>query len=206
MQSKTILICSNNKHKQQEYSAIGYLYDFGISFVTLADVSQQFSCPETGSSFLENAFQKAHAYQNQTTAIYPFLVEDSGICVDALQGAPGVISARYGQSQGKSTDEERAYFLLEMLTKQQQSRSAHYTCTTIFFLSRLQYIVVEEIWSGSIAESYSKGETGFGYDPIFIPDGCSQPVSMLSDDEKHHHSHRSRALRRVVQAYKSISN
>ncbi len=208
MTSTQILLCSNNKHKINEYTAIARLHHISVKFLTLDMLSHTLDCPETGHSFLENALQKAHAYieQNNANIVFPFLTEDSGICVDALAGAPGMYSARFGSDEGIATDKDRAMHLLDTMNQitYVSKRSAHYVSATILYYSKKQYIVAEEIWEGHLAFDYITGTTGFGYDPVFIPTGYKTPVSSITESEKHELSHRSRAFRRVMAGYEAL--
>ena len=191
MNFKQILVASNNPGKLRE---LGQLFlPLGIELIS----QSTFSIPEADepyTTFVENALAKAHhaaAYRNM-----PILAEDSGICVDALDGAPGVYSARYA-GEPKS-DERNNAKLLDALSPY-QNRNAHYYCLMVLLRHAAdpQPIVAEGEWRGEILKN-PRGSGGFGYDPLFLVSGQDKTGAELSLDEKNKISHRSKALASLI--------
>ena len=163
---------------------------FGLpSFAGVSEIE------ETGSSFLENASLKAAGYALQTGKWT--LADDSGLQVEALGGAPGIYSARFGPAN--SDFDEKIRFLLQELDKSgSQNRSARFVAAVSFASPKGEIVYsTEGICRGSIAEK-PFGKMGFGYDPIFIPDGFSQSFGQLPAELKNEMSHRARALRKFI--------
>ncbi|AFG37217.1 RdgB/HAM1 family non-canonical purine NTP pyrophosphatase [Spirochaeta africana] len=202
----TVLLATNNTHKIREIQQIAP----GITFRTPADLGITFSHEETGSSFTENALGKAAALhqalsalpaavQNRITAV---LADDSGICVDALDGRPGIHSARYGAEDPHNppaSDAERTARLLRELGDR-RDRSARYICAVAVLRQTGQQICVTDTLEGRIATAPSSGTGGFGYDPVFfLPQfGCT--AADISDEQKHAVSHRGKAVRQALAA------
>ena len=150
--------------------------------VPFADVA------ETGSTFVENAHLKARQISSETG--YPVLAEDSGLEVDALDGAPGIHTARFAGVT--ATIEANIAKLLTALDGV-EDRSARFVCVAVLHRSDRDEIVTEGELRGRIARD-AKGDGGFGYDPVFIPDGYGQTLAELGDEIKREISHRRRAL------------
>lgn len=184
------LIATNNEKKLIELDRI--LNPLGIKAVTakskgidLGDVE------ETGSTFAENAYIKAKAAFDKCSL--PVIADDSGLCVDALDGRPGIYSARYGGHDSPYLT--KINMLLEELKDVREAdRGAHFTCSVCCILSPEKIIRVEGYCYGSIAFSPS-GDGGFGYDPVFLVNGKS--FASLSAEEKDRLSHRGNALRKL---------
>jgi XTP/dITP diphosphohydrolase len=182
----TIWFATGNPHKGEELAAI--LKGHRILLPASGEIA--FEPEETGAAFLENAFLKARALYQQVSA--PVIADDSGLCVDALGGRPGILSARYGGGEGRNLDAgERNALLLEELALSPQ-RSARFVCAMVLLLSEDRFFAVQETLEGEIIRE-SRGSGGFGYDPIFyLPErGCT--VAELSEDEKNRISHRGKA-------------
>lgn len=159
----------------------------GVS-VEIVVPERDLAVEETGESFEENAFLKAKAYSDAHEGILA-LADDSGLLVDALNGQPGVFSKRYGD-----TDLERNQKLLaEMEIK--ESRAARFIAVLCMYGSGVSECFEGKV-EGSIAHEM-RGEKGFGYDPVFIPDGYEQTFAELGSEVKNHLSHRARALEKV---------
>ena len=147
---------------------------------------------ETGTTFRENAFLKANAAYEKTGM--PAVADDSGICVDALDGRPGIYSARYCPELCV-TDEDRTQRILDELDGVPDGkRGAHYTCAICCILPDGSKIEIEEICEGTIGYSFI-GDGGFGYDPIFMQG--DKTFAQLSAEEKDKVSHRGKALREL---------
>ena len=183
------IIASNNKKKLVELERI--LNPLGINAVTAKEEGITLDdVEENGTTFAENAFLKANAAYLKTGL--PAVADDSGLCVDALDGRPGVYTARYG-GEGL-TDEERYIKLLdEMKNVDDDKRSAHFTSSICCILPDGSKITAEGICEGKIGYE-PIGKDGFGYDPIFyVPElGCT--TAELPPEEKNKISHRGRAL------------
>ncbi|MDI7164508.1 RdgB/HAM1 family non-canonical purine NTP pyrophosphatase [Leptospira santarosai] len=184
---KQIAFATNNQHKVKEVDSI--LFELGIQILTPKDLKISFNVEETGSTFAENALIKARELFRLTKL--PSIADDSGICVSALGGEPGVYSARFGGPGLK--DEDRALLLLEKM-KGKSDRRAHYVCV-IAFVDETTERIFEGGCEGIISEEYDRvGMYGFGYDPIFIYLPFQKPFSQVPESEKNSVSHRKKAL------------
>ncbi|MCH5296238.1 MAG: RdgB/HAM1 family non-canonical purine NTP pyrophosphatase [Ruminococcus sp.] len=184
------IMATNNAHKVVELSRI--LLPLGIDVVSAKDAGITLDdVEETGTTFAENAFLKANAAFKKTGM--PAVADDSGLCVDALDGRPGIYSARYG-GEGATDSEKNAKLLDELRNVDDENRTAHFTSAICCILEDGTRIDVEGICNGKIAfEPHGKG--GFGYDPIFIcGDKC---YAELSGEEKDAISHRGVSLRKL---------
>jgi XTP/dITP diphosphohydrolase len=190
---KTLWLASGNEHKKREIAEIFERYEIKIP----AELGLAFAPTENGATFLENALLKARALYELVGE--PVLADDSGLCVDALQGRPGIYSARYGSTTGKLTSEERNKLLLQELGTN-PLRRARFVCAMVLFLGGERFFAVQETLEGEIL-SEPRGLGGFGYDPIVLVPGLGRTVAELSAAEKNHLSHRGKAgaaLRRLV--------
>lgn len=204
-----ILVATNNHHKLAEYQEI--LTDYEL--VTPADLDIRMEVEETGTTFQDNALLKARAVaellkQDRAPAI-PILADDSGLCVNALGGRPGVYSARYGSPDGGATElpspERNALLLKEM--QGLADRQAYFVCAIALLLPLERSIMVQETWQGAISERPSGGATGFGYDPVFVVDDDGRTAADLEPSEKNRLSHRGRAtsvIRAALAAAKAL--
>ncbi|AVQ10906.1 Non-canonical purine NTP pyrophosphatase [Leptospira santarosai] len=184
---KQIAFATNNQHKVKEVDSI--LFELGIQILAPKDLKISFNIEETGSTFAENALIKARELFRLTKL--PSIADDSGICVSALGGEPGVYSARFGGPGLK--DEDRTLLLLEKM-KGKSDRRAHYVCV-IAFVDETTERIFEGGCEGIISEEYDRvGIYGFGYDPIFIYLPFQKPFSQVSEAEKNSISHRRKAL------------
>ena len=184
------VIATNNKKKLGEIQRI--LIPLGIRAVTAGEKGIDLGdVVEDGSTFAENAYIKAKSAFDKCSL--PVVADDSGLCVDALGGRPGIYSARYG-GEGLSYAEKNAMLLGEMADVPDDQRGAHFTCSVCCILRSGEVIRVEGYCYGEIAHEPS-GDGGFGYDPIFTVNGRS--FASLSDDQKDRLSHRGSALRQL---------
>lgn len=178
-----LIIATHNTHKITEFQRV--LEPLGIEAVTAALTEVD----ETGKTFMENAFIKAESAMKETG--WPAVADDSGICVDALEGAPGIYSARYGTPE--LSDRGRLELLLhEMQEVPDGKRQAHFACAICAVFPNGDTIKAEGECHGTIAHE-SMGDGGFGYDPIFMQDGSC--FGEISAEEKDERSHRGIALR-----------
>nr|QJR98229.1 non-canonical purine NTP pyrophosphatase [uncultured Alphaproteobacteria bacterium] len=152
---------------------------------------------ETGTTFEENAKIKANAISLMCGL--PCLADDSGLCVDVLDGRPGVYSARYAPD--RNFKEGMKMLLNEIKESGSNNRKAHFSCCLALACPNQKTKIFEGRVDGSIAQ-YPKGSNGFGYDPIFIPEGYEQTFAELGDDVKNQISHRRRALEKFIQELK----
>ena len=189
-----LIIASNNAHKLVEIKAI--LGDFFEEIQSLREAGIDHDTVEDGSTFMENAIKKAKEIAEISGCCA--LADDSGICVDALGGAPGIYSARFSGVHGDDKANNR--LLLEKL-EGAESRKAHYTCAIALVKPDGTTITAEGYLHGEIGFE-EKGENGFGYDPLFIlPErGCT--TAQISAEEKNAISHRAVALKELVEKLK----
>lgn len=181
------VLATHNPGKLQEMGEI--LKDFGIEVVSPKDLGITVDVEETGSTFAENAMLKAKAICK--AADLPAIADDSGLCVDALNGAPGVYSARYG---GEGLDDQGRYMLLLSSLRGAPTRAAHFACAVACAFPNGDTLTAEGRCDGSIAYA-PLGEGGFGYDPVFLLPGTGKTFGQLTQEEKSAVSHRGRALR-----------
>ncbi len=186
-----LLIATRNDGKKAEYASL--LHGLGINLVSLADTCIDDIVEETGTTYADNALLKARTYA--AIAGLATLADDSGLEVDALDGAPGVYSARYG---GEGLDDEARYRLLlqEIEGVPEKARSARFRCVIALVWPDGREDVVEGVCEGRIAEE-PRGENGFGYDPVFyVPkEGCY--MAELPQEVKNRISHRAHAAEAV---------
>ncbi|GAB1481191.1 RdgB/HAM1 family non-canonical purine NTP pyrophosphatase [Treponema sp.] len=185
----TLWFATGNDHKRKELAAILV----GHIIKTPADAGYDFNPDENGATFLDNALIKARALYDLVKE--PVIADDSGICVDALGGRPGVFSARYGTVNGQTLDTtERNHLLIRELSdiKDNFNRKSRFVCCMVLMLSLDRYFVAQETLEGEIIHEL-RGNGGFGYDPIlYLPEhACT--VAELSEQEKNRVSHRGKA-------------
>ena len=186
-----LIIASNNKHKLIEIKAIlGGLFE---EIVSMREAGIEHETLEDGSTFMENAVKKAKEIAEISGCCA--LADDSGICVDALDGGPGIYSARFCGHHGD--DEANNRLLLEKLAGR-EDRGAHYTCAIALVYPDGRQVCAEGYLYGRIGHE-EKGENGFGYDPLFfLPEyGCT--AAQLSPEEKNRISHRASALHALLE-------
>lgn len=181
-----VLAATTNQGKIREISDI--LERAGISIVSLAELGLALDVLEDGETFEENAIKKAAAFRDASGM--SALADDSGLCVDALGGAPGVFSARYAGPGAQ--DQDNISLLLERL-KGIQNRGARFVCVAALALADGRLITARGEFEGLIIDT-PRGAGGFGYDPIFLDPLTGKTFAELSSDEKNRMSHRHRAL------------
>ena len=206
-----IYLATSNQNKKREIQEIFSQHEIR----TPADDGIEFDPEETGTTFYENSLIKAKALYEIVKC--PVIADDSGICVDALNGAPGIYSSRYagpefmkGKPDGsKISQEEQNLHLINQLNeaiKQKNLpkmpylngvRSCHYTCAMVLYLGPDRLFVAQETFEGTIIDSIEKqaGNGGFGYDPIVFLPQQNKTIAQLTADEKHAISHRGKAVR-----------
>lgn len=189
---QTILLASNNGKKIAELSAI--LASFGFEIKAQRDYGIE-DVPETGLTFIENALIKARHAARQSGL--PAIADDSGLCVPALGGAPGIYSARYS-GEGDAGNNRKLLAALENVS----DRRAYYVCLIVYLRHADDPlpIIAQGLWHGTIALE-ARGDGGFGYDPLFVPAGDSRTAAEYSAAEKNSISHRARALAAFTELY-----
>jgi len=195
-----VVLATRNAHKVVELRRI--LDDAGVA-VELVGIDAFDGVPEvaeTGATFVENALLKAHAVAAATGL--PAVADDSGLCVDVLGGMPGVFSARWAGGHGD--DVANLQLLLAQLHDvPSDRRSAHFACAAALALPAGIERVVEGRLDGEIIDS-PRGSNGFGYDPIFVPDGERRTTAEMAAAEKDAVSHRGRAFRALSDAIRDL--
>ncbi|MFF1877524.1 RdgB/HAM1 family non-canonical purine NTP pyrophosphatase [Leifsonia sp. NPDC058230] len=187
-----VVLATHNQHKAAEFQQI-----LGDAVPGLEIVAYDGPEPvEDGVTFEANALIKARAAAAHTGL--PALADDSGICVDAMGGAPGIFSARWAGRHGDA--EANLRLLLDQLADlPDASRTAHFTATLALVTPDGEETLVQGVWPGRIARE-AAGEHGHGYDPIFIPEGHDETAAQLGPAVKNAESHRARAFAAAVPA------
>ena len=192
-----LIIASNNAHKLTEMKAILAPYFDDVQSMREAGIEHE--TVEDGQTFLENAVKKARELAEISGCCA--IADDSGLCVDALDGAPGVYSARFSGVHGDDKANNR--LLLEKLAGVTE-RGAHYTCAIALAWPDGRLLTAEDYLYGEIARD-EKGSNGFGYDPLFLLPELGLRTAELSAEEKNRISHRGKALRKLVEKLEAQS-
>lgn len=194
-----VILASKNQHKLTELSAI--LSQLGFEIALESEYGLDIDVEETGTTFEENSFLKADAVMKASGL--PVLADDSGLMVDALDGAPGVYSARYGH---KASDKERTAYLLEnMKDVPEERRGAKFVCVITCLFPDGRKIIARGECPGVIARA-PHGENGFGYDPVFYLPELGMTYAELPSEQKNAISHRARALQDFCRKYQEVQN
>lgn len=186
-----IYFASGNAHKREEMSRIFA----GHRIVIPSDEGIAFDPEETEPTFYGNALLKAKCLYDIVRQ--PVLADDSGICVDALGGAPGIFSARYGSENGEKLDARERNELLIARMKGITDRSCRFVCNMTLYLGQDRFFSAQETLEGALVESleHGRGTRGFGYDPVVYLPSFGKTVAELSDADKDAVSHRGKAGR-----------
>lgn len=190
-----IIFASSNKGKIREFKEI--LEPFGINILSLSDIGFTGDIVEDGDTFKDNAIIKAKTIAKLYNK--PAMSDDSGICVEALNNAPGVHSARYSPNRD---DKENNKLLLKNLGDN-KNRRAFYECDIVIYFPDDRYYYFEGKCYGNIAYK-EEGNLGFGYDPLFIPDGFDRSFGLIPAIEKNKISHRGIAIQKMLKEIKNI--
>lgn len=196
---KKLIIASNNAHKIKEIKDI--LKDFPIEVVSLREAGIDIDVEETGTTFMENSYIKAsEIFKLRQDCMV--LSDDSGLMVEALDGAPGVYSARFAGEHGN--DKKNNEKLLQLLDgKTKEERKAKFVSAIVLIAGPSEVIKVQGEIEGYIAFE-PKGTREFGYDPLFYVPEYNMTFAEMSDDEKNKISHRARAMQKLKQQLESL--
>ncbi|WP_163328237.1 RdgB/HAM1 family non-canonical purine NTP pyrophosphatase [Desulfurobacterium thermolithotrophum] len=195
-----IVFASKNKGKLREFQE--KLSHFGIKVISIDQVKRLKEPPETGNTFLENAYQKAVYYAKAIGK--PVISEDSGLEVEALGGLPGVRSSRFAGEN--ATDDMNNQKLIDELKKRGlfESPARYVSFIVLAFPEGMGLWSEGEVKGKVITEP--RGNKGFGYDPLFVPEGYLKTMAELSLDEKNKISHRGKAIEKLVKLIKEMKN
>jgi len=193
-----LLIATNNKGKVKELQDL--LKETGIELVTPAGINIDLEVEEDGKTYKENAAKKAIAFARASKLIS--LADDSGLEVDALNGAPGLYSARYHPKPGANDADRRAY-LIENLMDKPRPWTAHFHATIAIAIPEQDVHIVEGNCFGEIIPQ-ERGTGGFGYDPIFLFPELNRTMAELEMEEKNRISHRAKAVMNAIPILKKI--
>jgi len=193
-----IILASNNAHKAEE---LGRIFQ-GHRILRPEELGLSFDHEETGETYLANALGKARALHRLLRAggreQLPVLSDDSGLSVNALDGAPGVRSARFGPPpEAEGWDDRQRYLYLLSRMEGVTERTAFFVCCMVLMFGEYRFSVSQETFEGHIARAPSGGG-GFGYDPVFVEEGTGRTVAELTNRQKDRLSHRGRAARRIL--------
>ena len=191
----TLVLATRNQGKIKEFRRIlDAISNGAINLVGLENFPHTTEVEETETTFKDNALLKARSICTETGL--PAIADDSGLCVDALDGAPGIFSARYAGVHGDDQANNRK-LLRDLENVPEGKRSAHFTCAAALVLPDGREHVSEAIFEGSILFA-PVGDHGFGYDPLFRPQGLTISSAQMSADEKDLISHRGKSLRAIA--------
>lgn len=194
-----IVLASSNRHKLEEIKLI--TKEYGVELLTLNQVGLEgVEIEETGVTFEENALLKAKEISKLTGKIA--MADDSGLSVDLLNGEPGVYSARYC-GEDKNYDANNKKLLENMKNLKGDERKAKFVTVLAMVKPGGEELVVRGELKGKIAME-ERGENGFGYDPLFIPEGYDETFAQMSSEEKNRMSHRAIALKNLVPRIESF--
>ena len=188
---RKLILATRNKGKLKEIQVL--LSDLDIDIMSLDEAENAPHVVEDGKTFMENAFKKAKVIAEATGIMA--LADDSGLEVDALDGAPGVHSARYsGENASDASNNEK--LLADLKGVSSGKRGAHFSCVIIVYHPSGQWISTEAKCEGEITNKII-GDQGFGYDPVFYIPSIKRTMAQLSPEEKNSLSHRGKALEKL---------
>jgi XTP/dITP diphosphohydrolase len=193
-----LLIATNNKGKVKELQDL--LKDTGLTLVTPADINLDLEVEEDGTTYSENAAKKARAFAHASGLVS--LADDSGLEVDALDGAPGLYSARYHPKAG-ANDADRRVYMIENLQDKPHPWTAHFHATIAIAIPDQDVHIVEGNCYGEIIPE-ERGTGGFGYDPIFLLPELNKTMAELEMEQKNRLSHRAKAVMNAIPLLKKI--
>lgn len=188
---RKVIIATKNKGKAKEFEAL--LSKFNLEVLTLLDIENAPDVEETGATFEENAVLKAEAISQFTRSIV--VADDSGLVVDALDGRPGIYSARYAGEE-KNDEANINKLLSELKDVQQEERTARFYCALAVAIPEEETLVVAGKCEGLIMNE-RRGTNGFGYDSVFYVPSLQKTMAELSSEQKNSISHRANALKNL---------
>ena len=194
-----LILASNNKKKLRELGEI--LSDMDVELLSQREAGCDFEVEETGTTFAENAYLKAKAVADATGLAA--VADDSGLMVEALNGEPGVYSARYAPGGHEASDKEKYGYLLSELVNVEH-RAAKFVSSICCILPDGSIIRTEGECRGDILREPA-GEGGFGYDPVFMPQGYDRSMAELGTEVKNRISHRANALREFKKKLRELN-
>lgn len=194
-----IYFASGNAHKKEELSRILRSHEIVIP----SEEGIAFDPEETERTFYGNALLKAKALYEIVHK--PVIADDSGICVDALDGAPGILSARYGSENGLKLSSEERNALLVSRMEGKRDRSCRFVCNMVLYLGPDRFVSVQETLEGELI-TQGRGTGGFGYDPVVFIPALGKTVAELSGEEKDELSHRGKAGRKIARIIESSAD
>jgi XTP/dITP diphosphohydrolase len=189
-----LVLATRNEHKLVELRRILADSGLAVELVGVTDFEGVPDVAETGETFAANALLKAHAVALATGL--PAVADDSGLSVDALNAMPGVLSARWSGQHGDDVANLRLV-LAQLGDVPDERRGAAFHCSAALALPNGSELVSDGVWPGTLTRA-PRGSNGFGYDPIFVPEGETRTSAEMSSAEKDQDSHRARALRGLV--------
>jgi XTP/dITP diphosphohydrolase len=192
--STRLLLATRNPGKLAELQRLLQSAVPGVQVVGLRDVEEYPEAPETGATFAENALLKAREAVRHTGL--PAVADDSGLTVDALNGMPGVLSARWSGRHGDD-DANTALLLGQLADVPDERRGGAFVCAAAVVTPSGAERVLERSWRGRVVRE-KRGSNGFGYDPVFQPDGLDVTAAELAPAEKDARSHRGQAFSALV--------
>lgn len=188
---KTIILASNNKGKIKEISDKASKY--GIKIISQSEAGYDLEVQETGTTFVENAILKAEAISKISNM--PVIAEDSGLEIDALNGEPGIYTARYAGPN--ATDNDKIQKVLKLLKNVEESkRTARFKCTICYIDENKEKHIFEGSCEGKITTA-PRGTQGMAYDPIFLYD--TRTFAEMTEEEKNKVSHRGKAVNKLIE-------
>lgn len=199
-QKNKIVIATGNKGKAEEFKSI--FEKFGFEIQTLLDYPELDEIDETGDTFAENALLKAEGVSRALNTIV--LADDSGLKVDALQGQPGIYSARFAGEE-KNDAKNNAKLLGELSELPFEERTAHFHCTLALAAPDKESMTIEGELDGYIL-GVPRGQNGFGYDPLFYVSEKDKTLAELTHEEKNNISHRAIAVRNLEKVLENWIN
>jgi XTP/dITP diphosphohydrolase len=188
---QSVIIATKNAGKAKDFERI--LRPYGVEVKTLLDFPNIEDVEETGKTFEENAILKAETISKKLNKMV--IADDSGIIVDALDGRPGVYSARYA-GEDKNDEANNQKVLEEMAEVEEKDRSARFYCAIALAIPDNPSVIVNGICEGSILFE-RRGTNGFGYDPIFLVASLKKSMAELTPEEKNQISHRAHAMKKI---------
>jgi XTP/dITP diphosphohydrolase len=211
----TVWFATGNPHKRNELSAIFRPIVPGLEIKIPPEAGIEFDPDENGGSFAENALIKARtlyrlAAEKKAEPVreppveefpIPVIADDSGLCVDALDGRPGIYSARYGGEGGKKASARESIGLLLKELGNNTNRKARFVCAMVCMFRENRFFLVQETCEGELVKDINaaRGSGGFGFDPVFFIPSLGRTMAELSENEKNIMSHRGKAGRIIAQ-------